>query len=30
MQKQLGLTLKSGRAPLDVLVIDRIDQPDAN
>lgn len=30
LKKQLGLTLKSGRAPIDVLVIDRIDQPDAN
>lgn len=30
LQKQLGLKLKSGRAPIDVLVIDRIDQPDAN
>jgi uncharacterized protein (TIGR03435 family) len=30
IQKQLGLALKSGRAPLDVLVIDRIDQPAAN
>lgn len=30
MKKQLGLTLKSGRAPIDVLVIDRIDPPDAN
>jgi uncharacterized protein (TIGR03435 family) len=30
MKKQLGLTLKSGRAPIDVLVIDRIDKPDAN
>jgi uncharacterized protein (TIGR03435 family) len=30
MKKQLGLTLKSGKAPIDVLVIDRIDPPDAN
>jgi uncharacterized protein (TIGR03435 family) len=30
MQKQLGLKLKPGKAPMDVLVIDRIDKPDAN
>jgi uncharacterized protein (TIGR03435 family) len=30
LEKQLGLKLKSGRAPIDALVIDRIDQPDAN
>jgi uncharacterized protein (TIGR03435 family) len=30
MKRQLGLTLKPGRAPIDVLVIDRIDRPDAN
>lgn len=28
--KQLGLKLKSGMAPVDVLVIDRFEKPDAN
>jgi uncharacterized protein (TIGR03435 family) len=28
--KQLGLKLKSGTAPVDVLMIDHIDKPDAN
>jgi uncharacterized protein (TIGR03435 family) len=27
LQEQLGLTLESTRAPLEVLVIDRVDRP---
>lgn len=30
MQEQLGLRLESGAAPLDVVVIDRIERPSAN
>ena len=30
MQKQLGLSLESRKAPVDVLVIDRAEKPDAN
>jgi uncharacterized protein (TIGR03435 family) len=30
VQEQLGLRLESGRAPVDVLVIDRVERPSAN
>ena len=30
VQEQLGLRLESGTAPLDVLVIDRIERPSEN
>jgi uncharacterized protein (TIGR03435 family) len=30
MQQQLGLQMKSGRAPVDVLIVDRVEKPSAN
>jgi len=30
VQEQLGLKLESGTAPLDVIVIERIERPTAN
>jgi uncharacterized protein (TIGR03435 family) len=30
MQEQLGLKLESGKAPVDVLVLDKVEQPSAN
>jgi uncharacterized protein (TIGR03435 family) len=30
VQEQLGLKLESGTAPLDVLVIDRVERPSEN
>jgi uncharacterized protein (TIGR03435 family) len=30
VQEQLGLRLESGKAPVDVLVIDHVDRPSAN
>ena len=30
LQEQLGLTLRSERAPVDVLVIDRLERPTSN
>jgi uncharacterized protein (TIGR03435 family) len=30
MQQQLGLQMKSGKAPVDVMIIDRVEKPSAN
>jgi len=30
LQEQLGLKLESGKAPVDAIVIDRIERPSAN
>jgi uncharacterized protein (TIGR03435 family) len=30
MRQQLGLKVESGRAPVDVLVIDKVTRPTAN
>jgi uncharacterized protein (TIGR03435 family) len=30
LQQQLGLMLDSGKAPVEVLVVDHLERPDAN